>query len=203
MRILTMVVLGLLALPARAAGVDLLRSFITEVKGMKAEFSQVTLDGSGRTVQQAAGSFQFQRPGRFRWTTVRPYEQLVVGDGAKVWLYDRELSQVTVKAMGDALGSSPAALLAGSNDLDRAYSFAQLPRRDGLEWVEAVPSDPDSSFERMRIGFRRSNPEVMELLDRLGQTTTIRFTRLERNPRLAPDLFRFTPPAGADVVGDR
>lgn len=202
MRILALVLLVALGLPARAAGVDLLRGFIAEVKGMKAEFSQLTVDGSGRTVQQATGSFQFQRPGRFRWTTVRPYDQLVVGDGRKVWLYDRELNQVTVKAMDDALGSSPAALLAGSNELDRAYGFAQLPRKDGLEWIEATPTDPDSSFERMRIGFRKANPEVMELLDRLGQTTTIRFTRLERNPKLSPDTFRFTPPPGADVVGD-
>jgi outer membrane lipoprotein carrier protein len=202
MRILATILLAALALPVQAAGIDLLRSFIADVKGMKAEFTQVTLDGGGRTVQQASGSFQFQRPGRFRWTTVRPYDQLVVGDGRKVWLYDRELNQVTVKAMGDALGSSPAALLAGSNELDRAYSFAQMPRKDGLEWIEATPTDPDSSFERMRIGFRKANPEVMELLDRLGQTTTIRFTRLERNPKLSPDMFRFTPPPGADVVGD-
>ena len=202
MRVLVLVLLALAALPSRAGGVELLRAFIAEVKGMRAEFTQVTVDGNGRAVQQASGSFQFQRPGRFRWTTVRPYEQLVVGDGRKVWLYDRELEQVTVKNMGDALGSSPAALLAGSGELDRAYRFSPLPRRDGLEWIEATPTDPDSSFERMRIGFRKSNPEVMELLDRLGQTTTIRFTRLERNPKLPAELFRFIPPPGADVVGD-
>jgi outer membrane lipoprotein carrier protein len=186
-----------------AAGTDLIKNFVTEVRGLKAEFVQTVLDSNGKPVSQSTGTFQFSRPGKFRWTYVKPYEQLIVGDGAKVWVYDRELNQVTVKALGDALGSSPAALLAGSNDLDRAYTFAQMPKKDGLDWVEATPNDPDSQFEKMRLGFRKSNPESMQLYDRLGQVTTIKFTRLERNPKFAADLFRFTPPAGADVVGDQ
>jgi outer membrane lipoprotein carrier protein len=186
-----------------AAGTDLIKGFVTEVRGLKAEFVQTVLDSNGKPVSQSMGTFQFSRPGKFRWTYVKPYEQLIVGDGAKVWVYDRELNQVTVKALGDALGSSPAALLAGSNDLDRAYTFAQMPKKDGLDWVEATPTDPDSQFEKMRLGFRKSNLESMQLHDRLGQVTTIKFTRLERNPKFAADLFRFTPPAGADVVGDR
>jgi outer membrane lipoprotein carrier protein len=186
-----------------AAGADLIKRFVAEVHGLKADFVQTVVDASGKPVSQSTGSFQFLRPGKFRWTYVKPYEQLIVGDGAKVWVYDRDLNQVTVKALGDALGSSPAALLAGSNDLDHAYTFAQLPKQDGFDWVEATPTDPDSQFEKMRLGFRKSNPESMELHDRLGQTTTIKFSRLERNPKFAADLFRFTPPAGADVVGDQ
>jgi len=188
---------------AAAAGSDLIKSFVAEVRGARAEFVQTVLDSSGKPVSQSTGTFQFQRPGKFRWTYVRPYDQLIVGDGAKVWVYDKELDQVTVKALGDALGSSPAALLAGSNDLDRAYTFVQLPKKDGLDWVEATPTDPDSQFEKMRLGFRKSNPDTMELHDRLGQTTTIKFSRLERNPKFAADVFRFTPPPGADVVGDQ
>lgn len=186
-----------------AAGADLIKNFVAEVRGLKAEFVQTVLDSSGKPVSQSMGTFQFSRPGKFRWTYTKPYDQLIVGDGAKVWVYDQELNQVSVKALGDALGSSPAALLAGSNDLDRAYTFVQLQKRDGLEWVEATPTDPDSQFEKMRLGFRKSNPETMQLYDRLGQVTTIKFTRLERNPKAAPDLFRFTPPPGADVVGDQ
>ncbi len=186
-----------------AAGPDLIKSFVSEVRGLKAEFVQTVLDSNGKPVSQSTGTFQFSRPGKFRWTYVKPYEQLIVGDGAKVWVYDKDLNQVTVKALGDALGSSPAALLAGSNDLDRAYTFAQMPKKDGLDWVEATPNDPDSQFEKMRLGFRKSNVESMQLYDRLGQVTTIKFTRLERNPKFAADLFRFTPPAGADVVGDQ
>ncbi len=188
---------------ANAAGVETLKTFIAEVKAARAEFIQTVLDSSGKTISLSSGSFTFARPGKFRWVYTKPYDQLIVGDGEKVWVFDKDLNQVTVKALGDALGSSPAALLAGSNDLDRAYTFAAIAKRDGLEWVEATPTDPDSQFEKMRLGFRKANPETMELLDRLGQTTVIRFTRLDRNPKLAADLFRFTPPKGADVVGDQ
>ncbi len=188
---------------AGVTGVERLKAFIAEVKSARADFIQTVLDGGGKTVSLSSGSFTFARPGKFRWLYTKPYEQLIVGDGAKVWVFDKDLNQVTVKALGDLLGSSPAALLAGSNDLDRAYGFAPFVKGDGLDWVEATPTDPDSQFEKMRLGFRKANPEVMELLDRLGQTTVIRFTRLDRNPKLAPDLFRFTPPKGADVVGDQ
>lgn len=188
---------------AMAGGVESLKAFIAEVRSGRIEFQQRVADAGGRKLQESSGTFQFSRPGRFRWFYARPYEQLIVGDGAKVWVYDPELRQVTVKALGDALGSSPAALLAGSNDVDRAYVFNALPRDGGLDWVEAVPRDPESSFERTRIGFRKSNPELMQLTDRLGQVTTIRFTRLDRNPKLPADTFRFVPPADADVVGDR
>jgi len=186
-----------------AAGADLIKNFVAEVRGAKAEFIQTVVDSYGKPVSQSTGTFQFSRPGKFRWTYVKPYEQLIVGDGVKVWVYDKDLNQVTVKALGDALGSSPAALLAGSNDLDRAYTFVQLAKKDGLDWVEATPTDPESQFEKMRLGFRRSNPESMQLYDRLGQVTTIKFTRLQRNPKFPADLFRFTPPEGADVVGDQ
>ena len=187
---------------ATAGSIDTLKAFIAQVHGARIEFNQSVVDANGRDVQQSGGTFQFSRPGKFRWLYTKPYEHLIVGDGAKVWLYDKDLNQVTVKALGDALGSSPAALLAGSNDIDRAYTFADLPARDGLEWLEATPRDPDSSFEKMRIGFRKANPEAMQLFDRLGQITTIRFSKLERNPKLAAELFRFTPPKDADVVGD-
>lgn len=194
---------GALSAQAVGAGLESLKSFIGEVKSARIEFQQSVVDGQGKKLQDSTGTFLFSRPGKFRWLYVKPYEQLIVGDGEKVWVYDRDLNQVTVKALGDALGSSPAALLAGNNDVDRAYSFKALPKEGGLEWLEAVPKDPESTFERMRIGFRKSNPETMQLQDRLGQTTTIRFTRLERNPRLSGDAFRFVPPKDADVVGDK
>jgi outer membrane lipoprotein carrier protein len=153
--------------------------------------------------EESTGAFLFSRPGKFRWIYLKPFEQLIVGDGEKVWVYDKDLEQVTVKKLGDALGNSPAALLAGDNDVDRAYTLKPQPAKGGLEWLEAVPKDPDSTFEKMRLGFRKSNPETIELHDRLGQITTIRFTKFVRNPKLAADTFRFTPPAGADVVGDK
>ena len=193
----------LVAAHAAAAGADAIKAFVNEVKSARAVFRQTVADADGKTLQQSSGSFQFARPGKFRWVYEKPYEQLIVGDGAKVWIYDRDLNQVTVKGLGAALGSSPAALLAGSNDLDAAYDFVSVAGPSGLEWVEALPKDPESQFERMRIGFRKGNPEIMELHDRLGQVTTVQFSKLERNPRLRHDAFRFTPPKGADVVGDR
>ncbi len=199
------VLAALVALPpaAHAGGVELLRAFIAEVRAAKADFTQSVTDAAGKPVQSSSGTFAFARPGKFRWTYAKPFDQLIVGDGERVWVYDAELLQVTVKRLGDALGSSPAALLAGSNDLDRAYRFNALPKQDGLEWVEAVPTDPDSTFERMRLGFRGKDPEVMQLQDRLGQTTAMRFTKLQRNPKLDAKLFTFVTPPGVDVVGDR
>ncbi len=186
-----------------AGGVESLKAFITEVRSARTQFTQTVADANGKKIQDSKGTFQFARPGKFRWIYEKPYEQLIVGDGEKVWVYDKDLEQVSVKNLGSALGNSPAALLAGSNDVDQAYTFKALPGTGGLEWVEAVPKDPESSFEKMRVGFRKSVLEVMQLHDRLGQVTTIRFAKLERNPKLAPDVFKFTPPAGADVVGDR
>jgi outer membrane lipoprotein carrier protein len=188
---------------AQAGGVEAMRAFIADVRAAKADFTQSVTDANGKAVQSSSGTFAFARPGKFRWTYAKPFDQLIVGDGQKVWVYDAELLQVTVKKLGDALGSSPAALLAGSNDLDRAYRFTALPKADGLEWVEAVPTDPDSTFEKMRLGFRGRDPETMQLVDRLGQTTTMKFRNLQRNPKLDPKLFAFVVPPGADDVGDK
>ncbi|MBI1398449.1 MAG: outer membrane lipoprotein chaperone LolA [Betaproteobacteria bacterium] len=191
------------AVPVLAGGIEELKSFASEVTSARMDFVQSVANQKGKVLQESRGEFEFARPGKFRWLYTKPYEQLIVGDGVKVWVYDKDLDQVTVKELGDALGSSPAALLAGSNDLDRAYTFETLPREGDTDWVEAVPKDADSSFEKMRIGFRKGNPVVMRLYDRLGQVTTIRFSHLERNPQLPASTFRFVPPPDADVVGDR
>jgi outer membrane lipoprotein carrier protein len=133
---------------------------------------------------------------------VKPYAQLIVGDGSKVWIYDEDLRQVTVKKLDQALGSTPAALLAGNNEAMRSFSLSDKGTRDGIEWLEALPRDKDGSFERIRMGFGTSGLQVMELVDSFGQTTILKFNSLERNPRLNPGLFRFSPPKGADVIGD-
>ena len=145
----------------------------------------------------------FSRPGKFRWTYVKPYAQLIVGDGSKVWIYDEDLKQVTVKKLDQALGSTPAALLAGNNEAMRAFNLSDQGAKGGLEWLEALPRDKEGNFERIRMGFGSSGLEVMELLDSFGQTTVLKFTSLQRNPRLDPGLFRFSPPKGADVIGDK
>ncbi|MDP2785318.1 MAG: outer membrane lipoprotein chaperone LolA [Sulfurimicrobium sp.] len=187
---------------ALASGVDSLQNFLHHSRTMRAQFTQTVQDRNGKQVQNASGVMQFSRPGKFRWVYEKPYAQLIVGDGVKVWMYDADLNQVTVRKLDQALGSTPAALLAGDNEIERNFDLIDGGRRDGLEWVEASPKNQGGSFEKIRLAFRDGTLAEMELRDHFGQTTTIRFVQLELNPKLAAKLFIFTPPAGADVVGD-
>jgi len=188
---------------APAAGIDRLNQFMSGTQTATGEFEQRIYSRERKLTQESRGSLAFSRPGKFRWTYAKPYSQLIVGDGTRVWVYDEDLNQVTVRRLDQALGATPAALLAGSNDALKAFTLKDEGTKEGLEWVEAVPRDKESTFERIRIGFGSSGLERMELTDAFGQMTVLRFTGLQRNPRLDPALFRFTPPKGADVVGDK
>lgn len=185
-----------------AAGTDALKAFLGQSQTLKARFAQMVLDKNLKPLQQAQGVMQFSRPGKFRWDYQKPYEQVIVGDGGKLWIYDKDLNQVTVRKLDRALGASPAALLAGSNDLERDFTLTNTGLRDGLDWLDAVPKSRDTVFERVRMGFGKSGLEAMELRDQFGQVTVITFADVERNPRIAADVFRFTPPPGADVISE-
>lgn len=187
---------------ASAAATDALKVFLTQTQTVKARFAQMVLDKNLKPLQQAQGVMQFSRPGKFRWDYLKPYEQTIVGDGTRLWIYDKDLNQVTVRKLDLALGASPAALLAGSNDLERDYRLTNLGMEKGLDWLEALPKNRDSMFERVRMGFGKSGLEAMELRDQFGQMTVITFADVERNPRLGADVFRFTPPKGADVISE-
>ncbi|WP_412479574.1 outer membrane lipoprotein chaperone LolA [Azonexus sp. IMCC34839] len=187
---------------AHAGAIDQLHQFLQSTRTLKAEFSQTVIAKSGRKPQQSSGLVAISRPGKLRWEIQKPYPQLVVGDGEKVWIHDPELQQVTVRKAGQAIGSSPAALLSGSNELDKNFTLKEAGSGDGLDWVEATPKASDSGFERVRMGFAGGDLKAMELLDSFGQTTVVRFAKLERNPALPASVFRFTPPAGTDVVGE-
>jgi outer membrane lipoprotein carrier protein len=189
--------------PVQAAGTERLNEFMTSTVTATGEFEQRVYSRDRKLIQESRGTLAFARPGKFRWTYAKPYPQVIVGDGARVWVYDEDLNQVTVRKLGQALGATPAALLAGSNDALKAFELKDEGTRGGLEWVEAVPRDKESGFERIRLGFGFSGLERMELVDAFGQTTDLRFSGLQRNPRIDPALFRFSPPKGADVVGDR
>jgi outer membrane lipoprotein carrier protein len=193
--------LSALSLGADAGGLDQLKGFLAGTRTAQGSFEQVVV-GKSRAPQQASGSMAFARPGKFRWVYDKPYYQLIVGDGEKLWVYDKDLNQVTVRKLGQALGASPAALLAGDDALEKNFDLKDAGQKDGLEMLEATPKAQDGSFERVRIGFRDSLPRLMELRDNFGQTTTLLFARFERNPRLDAEQFRFAPPAGADVVGE-
>jgi outer membrane lipoprotein carrier protein len=197
-----LLLLVLAPLAAEAASVEELKSYLRETSTARARFAQMILDKDLRVLQQVTGTMQFSRPGRFRWEYDKPYEQVIVGDGTRLWIYDRDLKQVTVRKLEGALGASPAALLAGSKEIEEGYTLASLGRREGLDWLEAVPKTRDTVFETIRLGFGKAGLEAMELRDQFGQITVIKFSRIERNTPLPPDAFRFTPPAGADVISE-
>lgn len=196
--------LFLLLMPAAAysSGIDSLKTFLNGTNTARARFAQMVLDKNMKMLQQATGTMQFARPGKFRWEYNKPYEQTIVGDGSQMWIYDKDLNQVTVRRLDRALGTSPAALLAGKDEIEENYTLSNLGNQEGLEWVEAVPKTQDTAFERVRLGFSKAGLEAMELRDQFGQVTVIRFADLERNPRLAPETFNFTPPKGADVISE-
>jgi len=185
-----------------AASLDRFHAFIRTTQSARADFEQKVFDRNKKLVQESRGNFAFQRPGRFRWTFSKPYAQLIVGDGEKVWVHDEDLNQVTVRKLSKALGATPAALIAGSADIEQAFVFTDSGEKDGLEWLDAKPRDRDAGFERIRMGFGLAGMDAMELVDQFGQVTVLRFSNLQRNPKIDPAVFRFTPPKGADVLGD-
>ena len=187
---------------AHADSLAQLKQFMDGTRSARGSFTQQVFSKSGRKPQQASGTFAFSRPGKFRWTYEKPYAQLLVGDGSKLWAWDQELNQVTTKKLGQALGSTPAAILAGDNSLEKNFTLQDDGAADGMEWVEARPKADDSSFERIRMGFSGGQLKAMVLHDNFGQTTSLNFLQMERNPSLDAGLFRFVPPKGADVVGD-
>ena len=190
------------AMPAvSAASLERFQSFIRSTQSAKADFEQKVYDRNMKLVQESRGSFSFVRPGKFRWAFTKPYAQLIVGDGEKVWVHDSDLNQVTVRKLSHALGATPAALISGSADVEKSFDFTDTGESEGLQWLDAKPKEKDAGFERIRMGFGASGIDAMELVDQFGQTTRLRFTNFERNPKLDPATFRFTPPKGADLLG--
>lgn len=187
---------------ADAASLDRLRAFVRETQTARASFIQTVSDKSGRVAQRASGEFAIERPGHFRWSVEKPYKQLLVGDGEKVWIYDPDLNQVVIRRYDRALGTTPAALLSGKEEVERAFEWRDLPSANGLDWLGATPKDKESSFSEIRLGFNSGGLAALEIMDNFGQRTLVSLFNLERNPKLGPDLFKFSPPKGADVVGE-
>ncbi|MEO6563972.1 MAG: outer membrane lipoprotein chaperone LolA [Nitrosospira sp.] len=188
---------------AEASAINSLKTFIQDTRTVRAVFLQTVLDKNARVVQKGGGTMQFERPGKFRWVYEKPYEQLIVGDGTRIWFYDRDLNQVTERKLDLAIGSSPAALLAGSNGIETSFDLTEIGLQGDTEWLEAKPKAKEGTFEWVRLGFTREGVlKAMELHDNFGQTTVLTFSRLEQNPKLAPELFKFNPPEGADVISD-
>jgi outer membrane lipoprotein carrier protein len=196
-------VLGLFAVSAaaRADAVDALREFAREAKSGRAAFTQVVTSPDGLKKKTSGGSFEFARPNRFRFAYTRPYEQLIVGDGERVWLYDPDLQQATLRPMDQALGTTPAALLAGS-DLERDFALESQPSAQGLEWVRATPKAKldAAGFQSLRVGFKGRALAAIELVDGFGQRSLLTFGDVVLNGPIPPETFRFTPPPGVSVL---
>ena len=188
---------------AQPAAIDSLKTFVQGTRTVRATFSQTLIDRDMRILQKTTGTMQFERPGKFRWTYEKPYEQLIIGDGVRVWFYDYDLNQVTVRKLDLAIGSSPAALLAGNGAIESNFTLNENGTQGGLEWLEARPKNKEGTFELVRLGFTPAGVlTAMELRDNFGQTTMLIFSGLEKNPRLGIDVFKFTPPKNADVISD-
>ncbi len=195
------VVLAALCLTASVAWADSvadLKSWLRDTRTLKADFAQTSVGGIGGGKSQ--GTMAISRPGKFRWSITKPYTQLIVGDGSRIWLYDPELKQVIVRPSQKALGGTPAALLAGDSEADQRFNFKADGEHAGAEWVIAEPKQSDTGFVRIRIGLAGTELKGMILEDSFGQTTTLVFSNVVRNGDAPASLFRFTPPAGADIL---
>ncbi len=179
-----------------------LQGFYHNTHSLTAEFTQTVRDAKLVVVEDSRGLMALQRPGKFRWDYYAPHEQTIVADGNKVWLYDIDLEQVTVKPMDNALGNTPAQLLSTSRPLEESFVITELPNVGGLEWVELTPRDKDANFRSVRLGFDGDHLKQMELEDSFGQITLLTYSNIQRNPPLESSLFTFTPPQGVDVIGE-
>ncbi|WP_345813222.1 outer membrane lipoprotein chaperone LolA [Paraburkholderia sp. PREW-6R] len=206
----------LVASQAFASGTEQLKAFVAQVHSARGTFVQqevrapkpqgasgasgvLSTSGAGKT-GTSSGTFTFARPGKFIWAYEKPYAQLLQADGDKLYVYDKDLNQVTVRSLGGALGASPAAILFGSNDLDKNFTLRDAGVKAGIDWLELTPKAKDTQFQRVGIGFKDGNLEAMELHDVFGNVTLLTFSNIQKNPPLPADAFRFTVPKGADVI---
>lgn len=190
--------MGLLG-QAQADAVATLRDFVREVKGARAQFSQTVYSPDGARKKSSSGQFEFQRPNQFRFAYTKPFEQLIVGDGQKVWIYDADLNQASSRRMTQALGATPAALLAGGN-LERDFTLKALSSEGGLEWVQALPRQTESGVQSLKVGFKGRDLAALEIIDGFGQRSRLDFSGVVTNPALNPEAFKFVLPAGADLL---
>jgi outer membrane lipoprotein carrier protein len=182
-----------------AADVD---KYLTGLSSWSADFKQTIDDGQGKVLRSAAGKFYLQRPGKFRWDYSEPSEQMVLADGKQIWFYDKDLAQANVRNMDSTLASTPAMLLSGTGSVAAQFDIKALPDDGGLHFYQLIPKRPETDFQVVRIGFDKDGELVqMFLADKLNQITQLTFTHPTKNPKFAPDLFTFSPPAGVDVIG--
>jgi outer membrane lipoprotein carrier protein len=184
------------------AGQKRVETYLQGLEGLQAEFKQVLTDRNGQSLEEASGQLAISRPDRFRWDYRQPYSQVIVADGARIWIYDSDLEQVTVRKLDETLSATPAMLLSGRSNLADNFNVTQTSQEGPVEWVRMEPRREDTDFKWVRLGFEGAVLKYMQLADKLGQTTSLEFSKVERNPPLDPSRFTFTVPPGADVIGD-
>jgi outer membrane lipoprotein carrier protein len=189
----------LIASVAHADAVDALRDFGRDVKSGKANFTQTVTSPDGKRKKVSSGSFEFQRPNQFRFAYAKPFEQVIVADGQKVWIYDADLNQASSRKLADALGATPAALLAGAN-VERDFTLKAQPSEAGLDWVQASPKQAESTIQSLKLGFRGKELAAMEIIDGFGQRSRLDFSAVQANVPVAAERFQFKLPAGADLI---
>ena len=197
--LLAALTLSVAAVAAHADSVDTLREFIRDVKTGRAQFTQTVTSPDGMKKKTSSGSFEFARPNRFRFEYAKPFEQVIVADGQKVWIYDADLNQASSRKFTSALGATPAALLAGGS-LDKDFELAPLPAKAGLDWVSATPKAKDGAFKSVRVGFRGKELAAVEIVDAFDQRSLLQFSQFAAGVNIAADAFQFKPPPGADVI---
>lgn len=191
--------LTLVPMAAHADAVEALKAFVQQVKTGRATFTQTVTSPDGAKTKTSSGSFEFARPDRFRFAYTKPFEQLIVADGQKVWIYDADLNQVSSRKFSQALGATPAALLAGG-DLGRDFDVVAEPSKDGLDWAKATPKTKDGAFESMRIGFKGKQLAAVEITDNFAQRSRLTFAQFNANIELPAESFKFIIPKGVDVL---
>jgi outer membrane lipoprotein carrier protein len=191
--------LALAASAARADAVDTLKEFVANVKTGHASFTQVVTSPDGKKKKTSSGTFDFARPNHFRFEYAKPFEQLIVSDGQKVWIYDADLNQVSSRKFSQALGATPAALLAGGS-LEKDFTLSALPSQQGVDWAQALPKAKEGTFQSVRIGFKGKELSALEIVDNFGQKSLLTFTQLAANATMPAEQFKFTVPKGADLI---
>lgn len=192
----------LLPLPVWAAQPAQVQRYFQDLKSLRADFIQRVFDERSQIVQSSSGQMLMQKPGKFRWNYRTPAEQVIVADGDRLWAYDVDLAQVTVRKLDKALSATPLALLSGAAPIEDTFTVGEARNRDGLAWYELTPKQPQPEFRLLRVAFKAELLVTLELEDGFGQRTRLDFQKLERNPALDPALLKFAPPPGVDVVGD-
>jgi outer membrane lipoprotein carrier protein len=176
-----------------------LDTYLKDFKTLTAHFSQTVTNEKGKVIENSEGEVYLQRPGKFRWDYRSPYEQSIIGDGKKVWIYDKDLEQVTIKPMDKVMGSTPALILGSDANIDENFKTLELGSSDGLNWIELTPKRADREYTGIKLGFDKGELRQMKLSDNFGQVTALQFSDVKRNAPVDPAKFSFTPPAGVDV----